>query len=152
MPFTGHHHSQEWRDKMKIFVGNNHANWKGDNIGYSALHNWIRRHLVKPDLCEKCNLVEPKHVACVTGVYDRDFKNWRWWCVRCHMNHDGNVEKMLATPKKISYKDMSDRICSICHSDKTYIMKNGRPHWRLVNGRWICQKCNDKRRYHKPLT
>jgi hypothetical protein len=28
--------------------GSNNGYWKGDNIGYSGLHVWIRRNLSKP--------------------------------------------------------------------------------------------------------
>lgn len=44
--------------------------------------------------------------------------------------------------------DMSERKCSKCGTDKTYIRKeNGRPKWYSYNGGFLCLKCHMKR-YH----
>ena len=43
--------------------------------------------------------------------------------------------------------DVSDRICGICDSNKTYINKNGKPVWFIKNNQFICQRCRDRIRY-----
>lgn len=38
-------------------------------------------------------------------------------------------------------KDMSNRFCLFCHSDKTYTRKSGRPKWCNYNNGFICGRC-----------
>ena len=65
--------------------------WKGDNVGYFGLHYYIRKYLPKPDSCQICKEKKKLEAACVTKVYNRDFKNWKWLCHKCHVWLDGNV-------------------------------------------------------------
>jgi hypothetical protein len=80
-PFIYRHHSR----------GKNNPRWKGDNVGYGALHDWVRKYLSKPDLCPKCNVVAPYNVANLSGKYLRDLSDWEWLCVPCHMVQDGRM-------------------------------------------------------------
>ena len=66
----------------------NNGQWKNDNVSYGALHDWIKYNLPKPDLCQMCNLVPPYDLVCVTGIYNREFINWKYYCRRCHMISD----------------------------------------------------------------
>jgi hypothetical protein len=43
-------------------------------------------------------------------------------------------------------KDMSDRICLLCKSDKTYIDKHGYIKWHRHDNGFICIKCYNNRR------
>jgi hypothetical protein len=72
--------------------------WKGDDVSYRALHGWIRRHLPKPkdDMCMLCQQNQFKEVACITSIYNREFKNWAWFCHKCHCKWDN-----LGTRNKI---------------------------------------------------
>lgn len=45
-------------------------------------------------------------------------------------------------------KDLSNRRCFKCESDKTLIHKNGRPNWYKYGMNYICDKCYDKLRYN----
>lgn len=49
------------------------------------------------------------------------------------------------------FKDMSNRICSKCNSNKTYLRKdNGWAIWYDdKNGGWLCKKCSMLCNYHK---
>jgi hypothetical protein len=94
----GFKHSQE--TKLKISkshigktVGKNNGFWIGDKVKYAGLHQWIRRHLPKPKLCEMCNLIAPTDLANITGIYTRDFNNWKYFCHKCHMNFDKIYER-----------------------------------------------------------
>lgn len=88
----GRKHSEETRKKDSLAKsGKKNPMWK-DKPSYKTLHAWIRRHLPKPDLCENCHFIAPYDVACITGIYNRDFENWRWWCRKCHMNIDGRID------------------------------------------------------------
>ena len=79
-------------------MGNKNAMWRGDSVGYSALHGWVKKHLIKSDLCDMCGLVKPYDLS-NKGVYDRDFNNWEWLCRKCHMNSDGRLDKFIKRNK-----------------------------------------------------
>jgi hypothetical protein len=121
--------------------------WRGNNAGYHALHIWVRRHLSKPELCQVCKLVPPHDLANVTGMYNREFHNWKYMCRKCHMESDGRMNnlkhiRMMNNLRRIgSFKDMSDRKCSICNNVETTTARNGRPIWRYLDGKLVCHKC-----------
>lgn len=72
----------------------NHPRWKGDKVGYGALHDWIRKRLGTPKFCEDCGNRKLKHRqyhwANVSGKYIRDLNDWRRLCVKCHSKLDKN--------------------------------------------------------------
>lgn len=147
--FSGRKHSEETKRKMSItrkgmprqfpiMTNENHPGWKGDDVGYFALHAWMRRHLPKPNLCQNCDKITKRlQVACVTAIYSRDFSNWKYLCYKCHYEVD--LSKHLI--------DMSNRKCSVCQSSETYINKdNGRPRWFYseITNEILCNKCKCK--------
>ena len=67
--------------------------WKGDTVGYSGLHTWIRARYIKPDLCERCEQSPPRDLANKSGDYLRDLSDWWYLCRRCHMELDGRAEQ-----------------------------------------------------------
>ena len=80
------------------YTGENNPNygekspqWVGDDIKYVGLHQYIRRHKPKPadGNCEICHEESWYDAACVTGIYNRDFKNWMFMCHKCHVRFDG---------------------------------------------------------------
>jgi hypothetical protein len=82
-------------DSRELMLRNNPV-WKGDGVGKPALHQWVRRRLYKPELCQECNFYNPYDLANVTGVYSRDLSNWKYLCRRCHMESDGRLERLKA--------------------------------------------------------
>lgn len=69
--------------------------WKGSEVSYSGLHKYLRRNYTWSKACEQCGQVNGKiDLANMTGVYDRDPKNWMILCRRCHIKEDH------ANPKK----------------------------------------------------
>lgn len=104
-PFYGKKHSEETRKHWsKIRKGQQtnelHPMWKDNNVKYDGLHKWIRRHFPKPDLCPMCKEIQPREVACITGIYNREFKNWAWLCTKCHKLFDNIIERNLWKNKK----------------------------------------------------
>lgn len=92
--------SEEHKKKLSMKLkGKNssekHYLWKGDQVKYNSLHTWIRKYLQRPDLCQMCNKNEPKEVANITGTYNREFKNWKWYCHKCHKLFDNIIERNL---------------------------------------------------------
>jgi hypothetical protein len=65
--------------------------WKGSNVGYVALHDYIKYHLHKTKLCQMCKIAEPYDLANIDGNYTRDLNTWQWLCRKCHMVSDGRL-------------------------------------------------------------
>jgi hypothetical protein len=110
----------------------NHPKCKGGNVGKVAINIRVRKKLPQPELCQECYARPSEDLANTTGIYDRDFVNWKYLCTKCHNKLDQTI-------------DMSDRRCSVCQRDKTYNMinRNGRPHWNYskITGKLLCSTC-----------
>lgn len=87
--------SEETKNKLR---GKNNGMWKED-ITYKPLHQWIRNNLPISKLCQYCKKVPPYDAANITGIYNRDFKNWKYLCRLCHMESDGRLEKLKKIDK-----------------------------------------------------
>lgn len=82
-------------------------NWKGDKVGYFALHNWISRKLGKANKCE----ANPKHTltairfewANISNKYLRDFNDWIQLCKSCHMKFDNVTQRAWETRKGATF-------------------------------------------------
>lgn len=92
---TGHKKKQTHNYKHSK-LGNKNPLWKGDKVSIIALHQWVNNHLPKPDLCQMCGNNLIYDLANVTGIYNRDFNNWKYLCRRCHMKSDGRLDKFLS--------------------------------------------------------
>jgi hypothetical protein len=83
------------RNLRKKITGSGNNNWKGDDVGDSALHNWVERKLGKPNTCESCGkggLSGRKiHWANKSGKYKRKISDWIRLCARCHGELDGTT-------------------------------------------------------------
>lgn len=62
--------------------------WKGNDVGYGALHGWVRRHLGKPNVCSKCGSRKRVEWANRTWRYLRDPNDWIKLCFLCHRKYD----------------------------------------------------------------
>lgn len=62
-------------------------------IYYQRLHNWVEKHLGKPEKCWHCKkdgLVGRKiHWASKSRRYKWDLKDWLRLCAKCHAKYDG---------------------------------------------------------------
>jgi len=68
--------------------------WKGDNVGYSGVHAWVKKHKPKPRFCEICKKRPPYDLANISGEYKRDIKDFEWICRKCHMEKDKRMENL----------------------------------------------------------
>lgn len=103
-------YSEEYRNKLSNSRKEGLANgtiltWnKGkyrEDSGVDALHLWVRNNLTRPMICPSCNIRQTYEVANISNKYDpntynRELKNWRWTCRKCHVISDGrcyNIKK-----------------------------------------------------------
>ena len=75
-------------------LGEKNGMWKGDNVSYDALHQWIRNNKPKPQHCESCRTNEPYDLANISGEYKRDVNDFEWLCRRCHMIKDERMKNL----------------------------------------------------------
>lgn len=76
--------------RVSKFRGDKHFLWKGDDVGYVALHNWVRRRLGTPRYCAYCEAEDKLvyHWANISHAYKRDLSDWIRLCVSCHSKYD----------------------------------------------------------------
>lgn len=113
--------------------GANNTSWKGDDVSYKTLHQWVARHTMKPDLCPNCHSNRKLELANVSGKYKRDLNDWEYLCRRCHYE---KYHKLY----KIGFK------CIICGGETQIDERHGTARW--CRGR--CVKCQNK--YYRGLS
>ena len=68
--------------------GNDNINWKGEKVGYNALHSWIYRNIKRPEGCEKCGTNDINsykgHWHNISHKYKRVKEDWELLCAKCH--------------------------------------------------------------------
>jgi len=66
------------------------SHWKGDDVGYDALHEWVERKLGKNKKCDLCGTIIAKRFdwSNKSGKYKRDLNDWQRLCVKCHIKYD----------------------------------------------------------------
>ena len=92
--------SEETKKKIGVAKkGKKNYNWKGDKVGYRALHDWVRKHKGKPAKCEhfgKDKLTGKKiHWANKNGKYLRDLSDWLRLCMSCHKKYDKELNQRI---------------------------------------------------------
>lgn len=133
---------EETKQKMRLKqCCENNPGWKGDNIGIKTLHQWVRRHFWPTKLCQMCLFGPPYDLANITGIYNREFKNWRYFCRKCHMESDERLKNL----HQFRLIDMSNRICLLCGLKTTYIKKDRYHYWYKYLDGHICASCYKKK-------
>lgn len=70
----------------------NHPQWKGNGVGYGALHDWVKRHKGITHICEHCGkYVENTkyiHWANTNHKYRRVLEDYIRLCISCHRKYD----------------------------------------------------------------
>lgn len=104
-------------------TGENNKLWKGDRVGKTALHDWVKLHYGFPNTCEHCGFASENHHkihwANKSGNYRRSREDWLRLCVSCHKKYDVRDKKThcnhghnLSTTGRIDAKGW--RYCHIC--------------------------------------
>jgi len=85
---------KSYKNRMKE---KNNPLWKGDDVSYEALHEWVRRYKTKPEQCVRCAKKTTKLDASnISGKYLRDLNDFEYLCKKCHRYKDQgkyNTEK-----------------------------------------------------------
>lgn len=114
-------------NRSKSKLGSKNPLWKGNKVGYTSLHGWVKRHKPKSLFCEKCGKVTDKlDCANISGNYLRDIYDFRWLCRSCHMREDGRLNNLFAFTYSQKKKD---RPCISCRV-------------QVEKGRKRCNKCH----------
>ena len=79
--------SDSLKGKKPKNFGITFTRWKGNKVGYVALHMWIRKMKGKPEICEHCGN-SAKHWANIDHKYRRNLEDYISLCVGCHKKYD----------------------------------------------------------------
>lgn len=95
-PMKGKCHTTETKIKMsESHKGEKSYAWKGENVGYRALHRWVHSRLGSPQICKFCGkektTLKSIHWANKSHKYLRNLNDWISLCVSCHKKYDGYV-------------------------------------------------------------
>lgn len=81
--------------KLKISIANKgkgidaeNKSWKGKDVGYVALHDWVHKRLIKPEKCPKCQSKRFIQLSNISREYKRDLNDWQFLCAKCHYAYD----------------------------------------------------------------
>jgi len=81
----------------KFVTNEKNTNWKGDYVGYEALHEWISRRLGRPNYCVLCRTTVAKRFewANVSRLYKRNVDDFIRLCKSCHQKVDKNKIELI---------------------------------------------------------
>jgi hypothetical protein len=54
----GKKHPNYGKKHPRINIGKNNGQWKGDDVSYKSLHEWVSNHLTKPNKCPGCGKIK----------------------------------------------------------------------------------------------
>lgn len=88
-PMFGRNHTELAKSKTRMAkLDEKNPMWKGDDVGVSTLHEWVRRRKPKPKFCVNCKKNPPCDLANTSGKYKRDVNDFKWLCRSCHRKQD----------------------------------------------------------------
>ena len=128
--------------------GERNGSWKGNDVGIVALHYYVRKRLPKPELCMICETIPPHDLANITGIYNRELKNWAWFCHKCHMIYDNILERNLLRFNRLKHEkyeksiQSENLICIRCNrSHNELVKKLKKLLWSKQEEGWLCSSC-----------
>lgn len=97
----------EFKKDDERIIGKNNWNWKGDDVGYGALHAWLYRNKGKTEKCIQCGSKSSVEWANKSHKYKRDVNDWIELCHKCYHKYDDVSKKIWETRRKngtVKYK------------------------------------------------
>ncbi len=84
-----------------VLKGKKSPHWKGDNVGYRALHYWVQKTLGKPKKCSFCDIQNKLGNGGRSTIqwankdhkYKRKKEDWIALCYKCHYKYDVKYNK-----------------------------------------------------------
>lgn len=101
-------------------LGERHWNWKGDNVGYMAIHQYVASF--KVGICKNCGVKGKTESALKKGFkHEKNPKNYIELCKKCHIAYDRTPEwtekNKLALSKTYTHTHPIRQItCEHCHN------------------------------------
>ena len=84
--------------KRLDFSNEKHPLWKGDDVGYQAIHGWVRRYKGYAKKCECCGKIGKKinnkwsvEWANIDHKYKRNLEDYIALCHKCHSQYDRKI-------------------------------------------------------------
>ena len=85
----GKHLSEITKEKMSLSAkGERNHQWKGDDISFKGLHNWLLANKEKIGICSDCGKETRTDWSSNNHEYTRDFNEYIERCRSCHMRYD----------------------------------------------------------------
>ena len=129
-PF-GFRHTRITKQRMSIANSNSrNGMWKGEKAGCITIHQWVRKKLPKPSLCQICGESPPYDLASISHDYKRNLNDWTWLCRKCHMVTDGRLKRLHDSKRKPRRRLK----CQACNNNFFVIPSRG-------NARFCSRKC-----------
>jgi hypothetical protein len=119
--------------KMPQNEGANNHEWKGDNVGYDALHNWIRRRLAKPLGCNFCGEIKPLDLANKSHNYKRELDDWLWLCKKCHYKYDDQAKRRWMGHIKVENFKCKEKNCLRNVRATGFCKRHYLKNWRQIH-------------------
>ena len=86
--------SRDCSNKSTALREEKSPHWKGDNVGYCGIHDWLKTHYGLAKKCEQCGSKKNVQWAKIKGVpYKRRRENFWQLCTKCHLDYDGTMVK-----------------------------------------------------------
>lgn len=74
--------------------GEDHHNWRGDEVRLTTLHQWLNANYLKTGVCAECGNAAQTAFALIHGrAYSRNREDYRELCVGCHNAYDGESHR-----------------------------------------------------------
>ena len=67
--------------------------WKGDEVGYWALHKWVYKHLGKAKICLHCGSEKYVEWANKSNEYKREITDWLELCRKSNLSQKSQQTK-----------------------------------------------------------
>jgi len=112
------------KSQIGKYKGKNHWSWKGDNIGYGAIHMWLSNNYGQPNTCEMCGLVGDSNINWALlkeKQYERNRENFWRLCDKCHIKYDGIKGKRFIKGQHPSPSTEFKKGCTPSNKGKKFV-------------------------------